>query len=228
MSKLLRKYDKSSSSSASQPIKVPAVVGESQERVKRKYNKKTVKPAKVKKSETKHCDLNVPNILEKSVNEIYPALIAANSNDSDTKNLLNDELLDLDKNSENQTDQNIILHNLFLDPISYSLNSENDFIIHGQHNDSVENDLGDPNGRTNSIENYEISDFRNFKNSFDEIQSKLDAELEFNTEQMIKWNDVDLNDDDSSAHSSVSDSSKIIQQNENSMISNGGTNFIIN
>lgn len=107
--------------------------------------------------------------------------------------------------------QQIILSNLFLDPITldeennlikYTLAGDDDFIMNGHNGETSVNHAG-------SIESYEISEFSNFKSSFDEIQEKLDAELhEFNNDQMIKWSD-ELNDDSSSIISSQSASSDI-------------------
>lgn len=105
--------------------------------------------------------------------------------------------------------QQIILSNLFLDPITldeennlikYTLAGEDDFMNgHNGESSSVVNMT-----HAGSIESYEMSEFSNFKSSFDEIQEKLDAELEFNNDQMIKWSD-EL-DDSSSVLSSQSTS----------------------
>lgn len=115
--------------------------------------------------------------------------------------------------------QQIILSNLFLDPITldeennlikYTLAGDDDFIMNG-HNEGVDDGESSVNVMTHagSIESYEMSEFSNFKSSFDEIQEKLDAELhEFNNDQMIKWSD-ELNDDSSSIISSQSASSDI-------------------
>lgn len=115
--------------------------------------------------------------------------------------------------------QQIILSNLFLDPITldeennlikYTLAGDDDFIMNG-HNVVVDDGESSVNVMTHagSIESYEMSEFSNFKSSFDEIQEKLDAELhEFNNDQMIKWSD-ELNDDSSSIISSQSASSDI-------------------
>lgn len=117
--------------------------------------------------------------------------------------------------------QQIILSNLFLDPITldeennlikYTLAGDDDFIMNG-HNVVVGDD-GETsvNAMTHagSIESYEMSEFSNFKSSFDEIQEKLDAELhDFNNDQMIKWSD-ELNDDSSSIISSHSAASSDI------------------
>lgn len=115
--------------------------------------------------------------------------------------------------------QQIILSNLFLDPITldeennlikYTLAGDDDFIMNG-HNGVVDDGESSVNVMTHagSIESYEMSEFSNFKSSFDEIQEKLDAELhEFNNDQMIKWSD-ELNDDSSSIISSQSASSDI-------------------
>jgi Zinc finger, C2H2 type len=104
--------------------------------------------------------------------------------------------------------QQIILSNIFLDPITldeennlikYTLTGDDDF-MNSDHN-------GDGSGMNHagSIESYEMSEFSNFKSSFDEIQEKLDADLEFNNdEHMIKWN-VELNDEDSVTSSPGSD-----------------------
>lgn len=122
--------------------------------------------------------------------------------------IINDEPLPQgdDDNSHHQNQQ-IILSNLFLDPITldeennlikYTLAGDDDF-MNGAHNGSGSGNMT----HAGSIESYEMSEFSNFKSSFDEIQEKLDAELEFNNDQMIKWSD-ELNDDDSSVISSPS------------------------
>jgi len=115
--------------------------------------------------------------------------------------------IDTDDTSHQQ--QQIILSNLFLDPITldeennlikYTLAGEDDFIMNGHNGESSVVNMT----HTGSIESYEMSEFSNFKSSFDEIQEKLDADLEFNNDQMIKWSD-EL-DDSSSVISSQSTS----------------------
>lgn len=113
--------------------------------------------------------------------------------------------------------QQITLSNIFLDPITldeennlikYSLAGDDDFIMNGHNVDDGETSVNVMT-HASSIESYEMSEFSNFKSSFDEIQEKLDAELhEFNNDQMIKWSD-ELNDDSSSIISSQSASSDI-------------------
>lgn len=115
-----------------------------------------------------------------------------------------------------QQQQQITLSNIFLDPITldeennlikYTLAGEDDFIMNGHNVDDGE--TSHVMTHAGSIESYEMSEFSNFKSSFDEIQEKLDAELhEFNNDQMIKWSD-ELNDDSSSIISSQSASSDI-------------------
>ena len=120
--------------------------------------------------------------------------------------------------------QHITLSNIFLDPITldeennlikYSLTGDDDFIMNGH---SVDETSVNAITHSSSIENYEISEFSNFKSSFDEIQEKLDAELhEFNNDQMMKWSD-DLNDDSSSiisSHSTSSDIGKTLKKQRN-------------
>lgn len=133
-------------------------------------------------------------------NRAHASILEMNENFSCFIN--NDEPLPQGSNSLDMDDHNqhhqIILSNLFLDPITmdeennlikYTLAGEDDFIM------STNNENMSTNGHNCSIENYELSEFSNFKSSFDEIQEKLDAELEFNNDQ-IKWSD-ELNDDDS-------------------------------
>jgi hypothetical protein len=135
--------------------------------------------------------------------------------------IINDEPLPQgggdDDNSHHQNQQ-IILSNLFLDPITldeennlikYTLAGDDDF-MNGTHNGSGSGNMT----HAGSIESYEMSEFSNFKSSFDEIQEKLDAELEFNNDQMIKWSD-ELNDDDSSVISSPSASNLSSPENIN-------------
>lgn len=240
MSKLLRKYDKSSPSTSHLTLEeIP------DRKVVRKYTKKNnnnnnnvdkpAKAGKLKKNSEKHCDLNVPKITT-YLNETKCPTIINNDNQEenelvqdmsmerdDTKDILNDIQMplkrDIDLNQESQSEQQIVLHNLFLDSISYSLNAENDFMIDAQPNEP----RADHN---HSIESYEISDFRNFRNSFDEIQEKLDAELEFSTEPGLglgldlglEREDVDLNDESSLTES----------ESQNSIINNEGTSFMLN
>lgn len=118
---------------------------------------------------------------------------------------------------DNHQNQQIILSNLFLDPITldeennlikYTLAGDDDFIMNGGHNGSGSGNMT----HAGSIESYEMSEFSNFKSSFDEIQEKLDADLEFNNDQMIKWSD-ELNDDDSSVISSPSASNMSSPEN---------------
>lgn len=140
------------------------------------------------------------------------------SNDSTSRDnnnhceIINDQPLpqvsiDTDVDDAHQQQQ-IILSNLFLDPIT--LDEENNLIKYTLAGD--DDFMNGHNGETSvnmnhagSIESYEMSEFSNFKSSFDEIQEKLDAELEFNNDQMIKWSD-ELNDDSSSVISSQSTS----------------------
>ena len=122
--------------------------------------------------------------------------------------IINDEPLPQgDDDTSHHQSQQIILSNLFLDPITldeennlikYTLAGDDDF-MNSTHNGSGSGNMT----HAGSIESYEMSEFSNFKSSFDEIQEKLDADLEFNNDQMIKWSD-ELNDDDSSMISSPS------------------------
>jgi hypothetical protein len=233
MSKLLRKYDKSSPSTSHLTLEEIT-----DKKVVRKYTKKNKdeksgKAGKLKKNE-KHCDLNVPKITTYLNDAKCPTIMNNDDettdlvqdmerDDDDTKDLLNDIQMplkrDIDLNQESQSEQQIVLHNLFLDSISYSLNAENDFMIDTQPNEPRTD-------HNHSIESYEISDFRNFRNSFDEIQEKLDAELEFNTEPGLglgldlglEREDVDLNDESSLTES----------ESQNSIINNEGTSFMLN
>lgn len=186
MSTLLRKYEKVKKSSQ-----------ESHD-----STKKVKKEPKVKKESKK-------SIKKKE----QMVMMMMESNDQHCE-VINDEplpqgsTLDDEGDEENHQHQQIILSNLFLDPITldeennlikYTLAGDDDFIMNGGHNGSGSGNMT----HAGSIESYEMSEFSNFKSSFDEIQEKLDAELEFNNEQMIKWSD-ELNDDDSSEISSPS------------------------
>lgn len=182
LSSLLRKYEKVKKSSQ-----------ESHESTKR--SKKEQKVRKEKRPYRKRQRPN-PNVNELNENNLSSLI----NNDEPLPQGNNS--LDVDEVDENNHQhQQIILSNLFLDPITldeennlikYTLAGDDDFIMNATHNGS-----GSGNGMTHagSIESYEMSEFSNFKSSFDEIQEKLDAELEFNNDQ-IKWSD-ELNDDDS-------------------------------
>lgn len=134
------------------------------------------------------------------------------STDNNNCEIINDQPLpqiSIDNDDTSHQQQQIILSNLFLDPITldeennlikYTLAGEDDFIMNGHNGESSVVNMT----HTASIESYEMSEFSNFKSSFDEIQEKLDAELEFNNDQMIKWSD-EL-DDSSSVISSQSTS----------------------
>lgn len=185
MSTLLRKYEKVKKSSQ-----------ESHESTKKP--KKEPKAKKEPKKNSKKKDQMIMMMME--------------SNDQHCE-IINDEPLPqgnhLDEGDEdNHQHQQIILSNIFLDPITldeennlikYTLAGDDDFIMNGAHNGNGSGNMT----HAGSIESYEMSEFSNFKSSFDEIQEKLDADLEFNNEQMIKWSD-ELNDDDSSVISSPS------------------------
>jgi hypothetical protein len=154
---------------------------------------------KVKKSETKK--------LKKEPKKKEAVTTMMDDNDH-FHHIINDEPLPQgDDDTSHHQNQQIILSNLFLDPITldeennlikYTLAGDDDF-MNGGHNGSGSGNMT----HAGSIESYEMSEFSNFKSSFDEIQEKLDAELEFNNDQMIKWSD-ELNDDDSSMISSPS------------------------
>lgn len=151
---------------------------------------------------------------KKSKKKDQMIMMMMESNDQQCE-IINDEPLpqgnhldDEEGDEEHHQHQQIILSNLFLDPITldeennlikYTLAGDDDFIMNGAHNGSGSGNMT----HAGSIESYEMSEFSNFKSSFDEIQEKLDADLEFNNDQMIKWSD-ELNDDDSSAISSPS------------------------
>lgn len=185
MSTLLKKYEKVKKSSQ-----------ESHDSTKKP--KKEPKAKKEPKKNTKKKEQMIMMMME--------------SNDQHCE-IINDEPLPqgnhLDEGDEdNHQHQQIILSNLFLDPITldeennlikYTLAGDDDFIMNGAHNGSGSGNMT----HAGSIESYEMSEFSNFKSSFDEIQEKLDADLEFNNDQMIKWSD-ELNDDDSSVISSPS------------------------
>ncbi|KAG5681710.1 hypothetical protein PVAND_011120 [Polypedilum vanderplanki] len=182
MSTLLKKYEKIKKSSH-----------ESHDSTK-KYKKEGKKESKKKK--------------EKLVIESNDTSIDNNHLNNHRCEIINDQPLpQVSIDEETHQQQQIILSNLFLDPITldeennlikYTLAGEDDFIMNG-HNGETSSVVN-----AGSIESYEMSEFSNFKSSFDEIQEKLDAELEFNNDQMIKWND-EL-DDSSSMLSSQSTS----------------------
>jgi hypothetical protein len=165
---------------------------------------------------------------KKSKKKEQLVMMMMESNDQNCE-ILNDEPLpqgshiDDEGDDENHQHQQIILSNLFLDPITldeennlikYTLAGDDDFIMNGAQNGTVSGSMT----HTGSIESYEMSEFSNFKSSFDEIQEKLDADLEFNNEQMIKWSD-ELNDDDSSVISSPSASNLSSPDNINRSLS---------
>jgi hypothetical protein len=152
-------------------------------------------------------------------------MMMVDSNDQHCE-IINDEQLPQgdEVGDENHQHQQIILSNIFLDPITldeennlikYTLSGDDDFMNSG-HNGSGSGNMT----HGSSIESYEMSEFSNFKSSFDEIQEKLDADLEFNNEeQMIKWSD-ELNDDDSvisspSSNLSSPDPSKTLKKHTN-------------
>lgn len=182
MSTLLRKYEKVKKSSQ-----------ESHE-----STKKPKKEPKVKKE---------PKKISKKKEQMIMMMMESNDQQCE---IINDEPLPQgnhldDGDEENHQHQQIILSNLFLDPITldeennlikYTLAGDDDFIMNGAHNGSGSGNMT----HAGSIESYEMSEFSNFKSSFDEIQEKLDADLEFNNDQMIKWSD-ELNDDSSAISS---------------------------
>jgi hypothetical protein len=194
MSTLLKKYEKIKKSSH-----------ESHDSTK-KYKKEGKKEAKKKKLQQQQ---QQPPPQEKLVFESNDTSVDNNHHNHQCE-IINDQPLpqvsiDTDADETHQQQQ-IILSNLFLDPITldeennlikYTLAGEDDFIMNGHNGETSVVNAG-------SIESYEISEFSNFKSSFDEIQEKLDAELEFNNDQMIKWSD-EL-DDSSSVLSSQSTS----------------------
>lgn len=184
MSTLLRKYEKVKKSS-------------------QESHDSTKKPKKEPKAKKE------PKKAKKSKEQVI--MMTMESNDQQQFGIINDEPLPqgthLDEGDEdNHQHQQIILSNLFLDPITldeennlikYTLAGDDDFIMNGHaHNGNGSGNMT----HAGSIESYEMSEFSNFKSSFDEIQEKLDADLEFNNDQMIKWSD-ELNDDSSAISS---------------------------
>lgn len=208
MSTLLRKYEKVKKSSH-----------ESHDSTKKA--KKEPKEPKVKKEPRKYT---------KKKDQLMMMMMESNDHHNHHCEIINDEPLpqgnhldDEDGDEDQHQHQQIILSNLFLDPITldeennlikYTLAGDDDFIMNGGHNGSGSGNMN----HAGSIESYEMSEFSNFKSSFDEIQEKLDAELEFNNEQMIKWSD-ELNDDDSSVISSPSASNLSSPENMSKSLS---------
>lgn len=213
MSSLLKKYEKVKKTSHSDchesTKKVPKVP---------KVKKEPKEPKKPRKSKK---------------NSSSSLIISSDRDDDDRCEIINDEPLpqvnNVDDGDElreqhHQHQQQIILHNLFLDPITldeennlikYTLaGDDDDFIMNGHnhhhhHSTSTVDTVSTINhNHGGSIESYEMSEFSNFKSSFDEIQEKLDADLEFNNDQMIKWSD-ELNDSSSSVISSPSGASNL-------------------
>lgn len=196
MSTLLRKYEKVKKSS-------------------QESHESTKKPKKEPKAKKEP---------KKSKKKEQVIMMTMESNDQQQFGIINDEPLPqgshLDEGDEdNHQHQQIILSNLFLDPITldeennlikYTLAGDDDFIMNGHaHNGSGSGNMT----HAGSIESYEMSEFSNFKSSFDEIQEKLDADLEFNNDQMIKWSD------DSSAISSPSASNLSSPENLGKVLS---------
>lgn len=188
LSSLLRKYEKVKKSSQESHESTKKFKKEQQQQQQQKVRKEKRPYRKRQRPNSNLIELNENN-LSSLINNDEPLPQGNNSLDVD----------EVDEN--NHQHQQIILSNLFLDPITldeennlikYTLAGDDDFIMNTTHNGS-----GSGNGMTHagSIESYEMSEFSNFKSSFDEIQEKLDAELEFNNDQ-IKWSD-ELNDDDS-------------------------------
>lgn len=204
MSTLLRKYEKVKKSSQ-----------ESHDSTKKK------KEPKVKKE---------PKKLSKKKEQMMMMMMESSEQHNHHCEIINDEPLpqgnhldDDEGGEDNHQHQQIILSNLFLDPITldeennlikYTLAGDDDFIMNGGHNGSGSGNMT----HAGSIESYEMSEFSNFKSSFDEIQEKLDADLEFNNDQMIKWSD-ELNDDDSSVISSPSASNLSSPENMSKSLS---------
>jgi hypothetical protein len=189
MSTLLKKYEKIKKSSH-----------ESQDSTKKIGKKESKKEMSKKKKEKLIMESSVMSIDNNNITNHHCEII----NDQPLPQVGG---IDTDGEDGNQQQHQIILSNLFLDPITldeennlikYTLAGEDDFIMNGNGETSVVNMT-----HAGSIESYEMSEFSNFKSSFDEIQEKLDAELEFNNDQMIKWSD-ELNDDSSSILSSQS------------------------
>lgn len=183
---------------------------------------KVKKPPKVKKSDLKKAK----------------SILTSVEDEDDNGEIINDEPLpqshDLDDTEEqvqqqHQQQQQIILHNLFLDPITldeennlikYTLAADDDFIMNGHNHSTSTDTVSTINNITHSgsIESYEMSEFSNFKSSFDEIQEKLDAELEFNNDQMIKWTDELNDDDDTSSQISSSSQPSALSSPESSLL----------
>lgn len=177
LSSLLRKYEKVKKS--------VRAIGENLRKCKREKQKKEKRPYRKRKRAHPSSILEMNENFSNFIHNDEPLPQGSSSVDTD----------------ENNQHHQIILSNLFLDPIAmddenniikYSLAGEDDFIMSANNAGMSTNGMNV--NHTCSIENYELSEFSNFKSSFDEIQEKLDAELEFNNE--IKWSD-ELNDDDS-------------------------------
>lgn len=188
MSTLLKKYEK---------IKKSSQESQADSSTKKNNNNKKVTGGKKESKKKKKEKLIIES------NDMTSSI------DNNNCEIINDQplpqVIDADDTSHHQ--QQIILSNLFLDPITldeennlikYTLAGEDDFIMNGHNGESSVVNMT----HAGSIESYEMSEFSNFKSSFDEIQEKLDAELEFNNDQMIKWSD-EL-DDSSSVISSQS------------------------
>lgn len=202
MSTLLRKYEKVKKSSHESHDSTKKAKKEPKEPKMKKETKKSLK----KKEQL------MMMMMESSEHHNHHCEII-NDEPLPQGNHLDDEEVDEDQHQHQQ----IILSNLFLDPITldeennlikYTLAGDDDFIMNGGHNGNGSGNMT----HAGSIESYEMSEFSNFKSSFDEIQEKLDADLEFNNDQMIKWSD-ELNDDDSSVISSPSASNMSSPEN---------------
>lgn len=203
MSKLLKKYEKPEKVTETpkphnpKPPKPPKVPHE----LKKPKNEGVKKTPKLKKPKKKIAD-----DMECRV-KVHKLMI----NDDDGKyldqkqNLVKNEMvmlpqgpIPLEDMDDHQNQQQISFHNLLLDPIT--LDEENNLIKYNLNNDQeIESQVA-----VNPIDSFILNE--NFKNSFNEIQEKLDAELDFN-EQMINWNN-NLNDDSSEASSTSSLSSR--------------------
>ncbi|CAO1411089.1 unnamed protein product [Diamesa serratosioi] len=230
MSKLLKKHEK-----VTPKVKLNASQSNinQSESPNNDSTKKPLKNVKVKTPKVKK-----PPKVKKSDLKKAKSMLTSVEDEDDNGEIINDEPLpqshELDDNEEqvqqqHQQQQQIILHNLFLDPITldeennlikYTLAADDDFIMNGHNHSTSTDTVSTINNITHSgsIESYEMSEFSNFKSSFDEIQEKLDAELEFNNDQMIKWTDELNDDDDTSSQISSSSQPSALSSPESSML----------
>lgn len=181
----------------------------------------------------KHCDSKKQTKIIRNNNNVMPKIKRSkiDNNNLDISNNASNNTNNLNNNTTLINNNSLTLDNFFDDDVNNIVLYDHQLNTHAIRNPTITTNSGHNNtlediitdGSYSSIHNYDYVNDEKLKNSFDEIQNKLNSDDYLNNDDnyhhhQINWNELDDDGDDIDDKSDVVNTNKLLNIEDNLML----------